>query len=107
MNQQYRVFAPAIDAVRRGPSGEVLPNLTVARPGNARRGAFTDSDEAPTLGEFDEFCQGDVALLVAAGAIVPYTPPSAVTPPAAEGVPDPLFLADVPLVGTRKERARE
>lgn len=107
MSQQYRVLAPAIDAVRRGPNGEVLPNLTVARPGNARRGVFTDSDEAPTLVEFDEFCQVDVALLVAAGAIVPYTPPSAVTPPAAVGVPDPLILADVPLVGTRKERARE
>ncbi len=77
----YRVIAPGIDCVRRGPNDEIMPNLTVARPGNARRGQYTDSDEAPTLVTFDEFCQVDIDMLLASGAIVPYTKPAKAADP--------------------------
>lgn len=58
--------------IRRGPG---RPDKVSERPraGNREKGygEYLDSDEAPTLIEFEEFDQVDIPALIRAGAIVP------------------------------------
>ena len=67
----YRVLTERL-RVQRGPG---RPDLVVERPMSSKRTAFLDSDEKPTLIQFDEHCQVDVAFLLVVGAIVEYVPP--------------------------------
>ena len=66
--QTYRLIARRLK-VSRGK----LPRLDLARPAT-EDGAFTDSDEAPTLVTFDAHCEVDVDYLLRSGAIVPWAP---------------------------------
>jgi hypothetical protein len=70
----YRQLAHKL-RINRGPG---RPDKYSERPRVGQRGnwrEFTDEDE-PTLIEFDEFDQVDLAGLLRIGAIVPHTPPS-------------------------------
>ena len=58
--------------ISRGPG---KPDLVSVRPRHKKSGVFQDSDEKPTLVEFDEHCRVDLEFLQETGAIVEYTPP--------------------------------
>lgn len=73
MSDTYRVITKKL-RVQRGAG---RPDLEVARPMNAGRTVFLDSDEAPTLVTFDEHCQVDIPYLLRLGAIVPWAEPAA------------------------------
>ena len=71
---QYRQIAHRL-RVQRGPGN---PDLVSERPRAGRRGnwaEYLDSDEKPTLVEFDKLCRVDAAHLMKIGAIIEYTPP--------------------------------
>lgn len=68
----YQVMAKGIRVQRPGRE-----HLEVKRPYNARREVFLDSDEAPTLIQFEEGEHVDLDGLLRTGAIVPYTLPPA------------------------------
>jgi len=69
---QYRLIAHKL-RVQRGPGNE---DYNPTRPRVKGGGAFLDSDEKPTLVEFDAKCQVDVADLLKMGAIVEYKAPA-------------------------------
>lgn len=70
----YRQIAHRL-RINRGPGH---PDKVSERPRAGARdrgwGAFLDSDESPTLIEFDELDQVDVPGLLRLGAIVPHPP---------------------------------
>lgn len=72
---RYRQIAHKL-RIQRGPGN---PHRESFRPREGSRergwGKFLDSDEAPTLIEFDALDQVDVPALLAQGAIVEYHPP--------------------------------
>lgn len=71
----YRQIAHRL-RIDRGPG---RPDKVSERPRAGRQGdwrEFLDSDEAPTLIEFDEFDRVDVAALLRQGSIVAHTPPA-------------------------------
>lgn len=59
----------------RIPRGPGNPDLVSVRPRHKKSGAYQDSDDKPTLVEFDELCRVDLEFLQTLGAIVEYTPP--------------------------------
>lgn len=63
----YRQIAYRL-RIQRGPGN---PDKVSERP-RASRGKYLDSDEQPTLIEFDEFDRADIPGLLALGAIVPW-----------------------------------
>ena len=62
----YRQLSPRI-RVQRGPG---KPDFVSERPRATPAGPFTDSDDAPTLVEFDADCIVNIGFLLRAGAIV-------------------------------------
>lgn len=81
----YRQISPRI-RVQRGPG---KPDFVSERPRATPAGPFTDSDDAPTLVEFDADCIVNVGFLLRAGAIVevalPVTAPGDAEVQAARG----------------------
>ena len=53
------------------------PHKESFRPRKGKRGPYLDSDDEPTLIEFEADDAADVPRLLAQGAIVPYSPPKA------------------------------
>lgn len=72
---QYRQLAHRLRIERPGHPHRVSER---PRQGNRERGwgAFTDSDDAPTLVEFHPDDQVDIPALLRSGAIVEWTPPA-------------------------------
>ena len=70
MLMQYRQITLRL-RVQRGAGN---PDYVSERPRNADL-KFTDSEDAPTLCSFDEYCQVDIPFLLQVGAIVEYVPP--------------------------------
>jgi hypothetical protein len=80
MPQKYRLLGRRL-RVQRGPGNEDLVVERPVRDTNTKTGTgyvFLDSDENPTLVEFDDLCQVDIPSLIQIGAIVEYVAPSAV-----------------------------
>lgn len=77
--QVYRLITPRL-RVQRGSGNEDLvverPKVTQGKGSKNERTIFKDSDEEPTLVEFDELCQVDVDFLLKIGAIAPYAKPA-------------------------------
>jgi len=73
MEKTYRQITYKL-RVHRGPG---KPALESARPFRNVKGSrvYTDSDEAPTLVTFDEYCQVNIPDLLNMGAIAEYKPP--------------------------------
>lgn len=67
---QYRQLSARL-RVQRGAG---RPDLVSERPTDPKTKRFSDSDESPTLIEFDEHCQVDIPFLLAIGAIAEYEP---------------------------------
>ena len=83
MGVTYRQIAGRLHVSR----GAGRPRLNSARPRELNRDGNTvylDSDASPTLITFDAECNVDVALLLASGAVVPWTASAPVTDEAGE-----------------------